>query len=65
MKSGHPLTWDEDSKPEKQKDNGDGYTLFEEYRGFAVHKPNETAADKQDVFVRTDPDQKDVFIYDR
>jgi hypothetical protein len=60
----HPLTWDEDNKPTDQKENGDGFTLFEEYRGFAVHKPKETAPDKADVYIRTNPLKKDAFIYD-
>ena len=65
LHSGHALDWDEDTKPDKQRDNGDGYTLFEEYRGFAEHKPEETSPDKMDVHVSTDPTQKDIFIYDR
>jgi hypothetical protein len=65
LHSHYPLTWDEDDKPEKQRDKGDGYTLFEEYRGFAEHKPKETSPDKMDVHVSTDPLTKDVFIYDR
>lgn len=59
--SNHPLTWDEDNKPDKQRDNGDGYSLFEEYRGFAVHNANSGI----DTFARTDPFFKDVFIYDQ
>jgi len=56
----HPLTWDEDNKPDKQRDNGDGYSLFEEYRGFAVHNANSGI----DTFARTDPFFKDIFVYD-
>lgn len=63
FRGGHLLTWDEDKFPEKQKDNGDGYTLFEEYRGFAVHQPADAA--NPDVHVRTDPNKKDAFVYDR
>ncbi|MBC7587361.1 MAG: hypothetical protein H7178_03295 [Chitinophagaceae bacterium] len=65
FKKGFALNWDEDRKPENQNSDGDGYTLFEEYRGFAEHKPGETTPNKQDVHVRTDPDKKDVFVYDR
>ena len=65
LHSGHALDWDEDNKPEKQRDNGDGYTLFEEYRGFAEHKPKETSPDKMDIHVSTDPTEKDIFIYDK
>ncbi|MEO7044126.1 MAG: hypothetical protein ABI091_02380 [Ferruginibacter sp.] len=62
----HPLTWDEDAQPTEQRGNGDGYTLFEEYRGFAIHinanTENQTA--EREDFVRTDPNKKDAFIYD-
>jgi hypothetical protein len=57
----HPLTWDEDDKPNQQRDNGDGYTLFEEYRGFAMYYPSREAVD----FERTDPTKKDAFVYDK
>jgi hypothetical protein len=62
----HPLTWDEDALPSQQKDNGDGYTLFEEYRGFAVHinADKEKQISEKEDFVRTNPDKKDAFIYD-
>jgi YD repeat-containing protein len=62
----HALTWDEDGKPVDQRDNGDGYTLFEEYRGFAVHVPSDPQNNTQawDEFTRTDPDTKDAFVYD-
>ena len=60
----HDLKWDADSKPENQRDDGDGYTLFEEYRGFAVHDPAAIDATKQDTLARTNPDMKDAFIYD-
>jgi|GEM_PF-6098597 len=65
LHKGYYPEWDEDDKPANQRDNGDGYTMFEEYRGFAVHKPKETTPDKQDVHERTDPFTKDVFVYDR
>ena len=64
---GKPPTWDEDPKPAKQKRNGDGYTMFEEYRGFIVLKevgnlpPNPTNKE----FIRLDPNTKDCFVYDQ
>ena len=36
-------------------DSGDGYTRFEEYRGFMVNG----------YWTDTDPDDKDIFVYDR
>lgn len=59
---GHPTTWDEDAQPAGQRRAGDGYTLYEEYRGFVVL---EDAGSKKKTFVRTDPNKKDLFIYDR
>ncbi len=47
--------WDEDSRPENQRRNGDGYTLYEEYRGF------KTLTDRH---IRTSPLKKDLFVYD-
>ncbi len=47
-------TWDEDAYPAEQRRNGDGYTLFEEYRGFMT----------KNGFIRTHPSKKDVFVYD-
>ncbi len=66
-KEKHPLTWDEDAEPTEQRENGDGYTLFEEYRGFAVHinADNETQATEKEDFLRTDPNKKDAFVYDK
>ncbi len=46
--------WDDDSQPAGQRRNGDGYTLYEEYRGF------QTKAG----YSRTSPLKKDLFIYD-
>ncbi|HOQ24181.1 MAG: hypothetical protein ACOX8T_04215 [Bacillota bacterium] len=47
-------TDDEDNQPAKQRRNGDGYTLYEEYRGFMT----------LNGFVRTNPLQKDLFVHD-
>lgn len=49
-----PATWDEDDIPADQRRNGDGYTLYEEYRGFMT----------KSGFVRTSPKEKDLFVYD-
>lgn len=58
---------DGDEYPKDQKDEGDGYTLFEEYRGFYSDK-DFCKADKNNKrsgkFIRTDPNWKDIFIYD-
>jgi len=48
--------WDEDAYPAGQACNGDGYTLYEEYRGFRT-------LDSKEI-VRTDPTKKDLFVYD-
>ncbi len=49
--------WDDDeSGPDGNKKNGDGFTVFEEYRGFLVkgeHKDTEPLTDK-DLFVYSD-----------
>jgi len=50
----YPANWDEDPEPAGQRRNGDGYTLYEEYRGFMT----------LDGHVRTDPLHKDLFVYD-
>ena len=59
--------FDEDEFPKNQKRNGDGYTLFEEYRGFKV-KDNLLASGSHESFkngfLRMDPDYKDIFIND-
>lgn len=60
-------TFDEDGAPSGQRRNGDGYVLFEEYRGFFTdgeclkHASNEQVRDHH---VRTDPRFKDAFVYD-
>ena len=53
-----PANWDEDPKPAGQARNGDGYTLFEEYRGFVE------ILGGQKSYARFDPFTKDVFVYD-
>jgi hypothetical protein len=50
---GQDGSWDEDL-PAGQRRLGDGYTLYEEYRGFRT----------LDGYVRTDPRKKDLFVYD-
>lgn len=58
----YATNWDEDPYPDGQRRAGDGYTLYEEYRGFV------TLADSgqlQKKFVRTAPLKKDIFVYDR
>lgn len=52
----YPAVWDEDEYPAGQRRNGDGYTLYEEYRGF------KTLAEEH---IRTDPNRKDLFVYDQ
>ncbi|MCK5209596.1 MAG: hypothetical protein KAQ79_16290 [Cyclobacteriaceae bacterium] len=60
--------WDEDSKPTDQFSTGDGFTLYEEYRGFTetgnlLAKAANVQVKKQHV--RLDPEYKDIFIYDQ
>jgi hypothetical protein len=50
---GQEGSWDEDL-PAGQRRLGDGYGLYEEYRGFRT----------QAGYVRTDPRRKDLFLYD-
>jgi hypothetical protein len=60
-------TWDNDQFPTGQKRQGDGYTMFEEYRGFIVERNTEYDASGSMVngkHIRTDPDHKDLFVYD-
>lgn len=52
VEQGRGVTWDED--PPMHKRLGDGYTLFEEYRGFM----------SEAGYVRTSPNAKDLFVYD-
>jgi hypothetical protein len=55
-------TWDEDENPKGQRRSGDGFTFFEEYRGFIVR---ESSRDKTRKHVRTQWNTKDGFVYDR
>lgn len=54
--------FDEDENPKpKQRRNGDGYTLFEEYRGFVVRT---SSSDQTRRFVRSDWNTKTGFVFD-
>jgi len=61
---------DNDDKPEgKPGTNGDGLTLYEEYRGFRITGGSDTAATAAtekvtDSHVRTNPKIKDLFVCD-
>jgi hypothetical protein len=58
---------DTDEYPAGQKDTGDGYTLFEEYRGFFTDKDfskGDKPVQRNGKFIRTNPGWKDIFIYD-
>ena len=62
-----PAKDDNDENPKKQRENGDGLTLFEEYRGFNTIE--DISADGSNLLrngnhVRTDPQYKDVFLLD-
>lgn len=59
--------FDEDPFPQGQKRSGDGFTMYEEYRGFdesghVFAKPDNEQV--KDGHVRMDPRYKDVFIFD-
>ncbi|MBS1946982.1 MAG: hypothetical protein JST47_04370 [Bacteroidetes bacterium] len=59
--------FDEDAYPQNQRRNGDGYTLFEEYRGFKVEDnlvPQGSHESFKDGHLRMDPNYKDIFIWD-
>jgi hypothetical protein len=59
--------FDEDQLPKNQRRNGDGYTLFEEYRGFKVKDnllPSGSHESFADGHLRMDPEYKDIFIDD-
>jgi hypothetical protein len=59
---------DQDALPAGQeKVLGDGWTLFEEYRGLYSDKDilaKSANVQRKDKFVRTDPDYKDVYVFD-
>jgi hypothetical protein len=57
---GSPADADDDAKPSGQASDGDGITLFEEYRGF-VRLKGRTA---ERVHHRTDPNVKSLFVID-
>jgi len=60
-------TDDSDEMPKNQSENGDGYTLFEEYRGFEIMEEaikNTGKRQKNGDYIRLDPNVKDAFIFD-
>ena len=64
----YPPTWDEDPEPASQFSIGDGFTLYEEYRGFTETGnllSNAANVQVKKQHVRLDPEYKDVFIYDK
>jgi hypothetical protein len=52
-----PLQWNAAKQDTWQLRNGDGYTLYEEYRGFMTLRGN------RPTLVRTHPNEKDLFFY--
>ncbi|BDI33635.1 hypothetical protein CCAX7_56860 [Capsulimonas corticalis] len=50
--------WDEEDKPANWRSNGDGLTLYEEYRGFLIDDPNH-----KEVFQRLDQKKRKLFVY--
>lgn len=52
---------DDDQIPKGNGIQGDGFTAFEEYRGF-IRSDGHCGDPKQDVHFRTDPTKKDLFI---
>jgi hypothetical protein len=63
---GKDATSDEDDRMD-QRDAGDGYTLFEEYRGFVALENHGDHTYQVGIrkHVRTDPTKKDVFCHDK
>lgn len=57
---GSPVTSDDDNIPVNQLINGDGMTIFDEYRGFY-----KLAAVGGFIHMRMDPNKKELFIIDR
>ena len=58
--TGFQVDYDEDSYPSGNAVDGDGMTLFEEYRGVFVVDPGTTNV----RHVRTDPKKKEIFVID-
>lgn len=59
--------WDEDPRPGGQRRSGDGYTLYEEYRGFVAFDhvlQDGSHVQIEGAHFRMDPNFKDVFVYD-
>lgn len=57
----------DDDLPDRQKRRGDGYTLWEEYRGFKCEEDalKESSHNvRMGKHVRTDPNYKDCFVHD-
>ncbi len=56
---------DEDAEPNPSGTTGDGFTAFEEYRGFMRVKPSVTSCNSKVTVehVRTNPKRKDLFIH--
>ncbi|MBD3639326.1 MAG: hypothetical protein HUJ25_18360 [Crocinitomicaceae bacterium] len=69
LEKGYPDEWDEDPFPEGQDSPGDGFTLYEEYRGFkAISHTLQNGKNvllTKDHHFRMDPRHKDVFVYDQ
>lgn len=53
---------DDDDVPANMATKGDGYTLFEEYRGFLVEDPAEPGPTSKRTQVRLDPLTKELFV---
>ncbi len=58
--AGFHVEYDEDSYPSGNAVNGDGMTLFEEYRGVYIIDPGTTNV----RHIRTDPKKKEIFVID-
>ncbi|MCW3060714.1 MAG: hypothetical protein JWQ02_2535, partial [Capsulimonas sp.] len=50
--------WDDEDKPSGWQSNGDGLTLYEEYRGFIIDDPSH-----KEVFKRLDQKKRKLFVY--
>lgn len=57
---GKPAEWDEESNPKGQATNGDGMTIYEEYRGFLV-----SDGSGGQEYQRMDPTLKEIFVIDK